>query len=244
MKKLLNSMLILVLLPLALKSQSFRINIQDSIKTGNPGEEIVLGGEIINLTDQEVPIVMSRLTNEIPSDWTTSLCFQNCAPPWIDVLEGTLAANDSLEFSVHFFTSQTPGEGQVQLEISHPKVQTETFQLKASTSGNTEVPKLNHELLQYEFVQNYPNPFNSQTKIRFFTAPGIRRVELSIFDLTGKSIFKNSYSITASGYHEIPLNVDNLSSHELTSGIYPYRLDFYNSENRLNSLTSQFILIK
>jgi subtilisin-like proprotein convertase family protein len=71
----------------------------------------------------------------------------------------------------------------------------------------------------YWLSQNYPNPFNPTTKINF-NLPSDARVELSIFDITGRLVQTviSSENFSA-GYHTVQFNGSSLSS-----GTYFYRM--------------------
>ena len=76
------------------------------------------------------------------------------------------------------------------------------------------------EKLPAEFVlnTNFPNPFNPTTTIGY-QLPIESDVELSIFDMNGKTIATLIKANMASGYYEV-----NWDASGLSSGIYFYRL--------------------
>lgn len=67
--------------------------------------------------------------------------------------------------------------------------------------------------------QNVPNPFNNSTKIGFYL-PEANDAELTIFDITGKQIYRSS-SLYKAGYNEISLDKSNIE----TNGILYYQLN-------------------
>lgn len=66
--------------------------------------------------------------------------------------------------------------------------------------------------------QNYPNPFNPQTIIRI-TVPARQRIELDIYDVTGRHIQTLANEILDPGFKEFTFNAGRLAS-----GIYLYRV--------------------
>jgi hypothetical protein len=67
-------------------------------------------------------------------------------------------------------------------------------------------------------MQNYPNPFNAATFIAFsLKEPGY--VEISVFDLNGRSVAVLVRKIMSKGRHSV-----SFDAHELPSGLYFYRV--------------------
>lgn len=71
--------------------------------------------------------------------------------------------------------------------------------------------------------QNYPNPFNPITKIRF-QLDHQQRINLEIFDVTGKLIRKLIDNIFNAGSHELFWDGKDAKGYEVHSGIYFYTL--------------------
>ena len=66
--------------------------------------------------------------------------------------------------------------------------------------------------------QNYPNPFRSETTIQY-TIPQAGKVNLTLFDVSGRAVRVLVNSSKEAGTHAISFNTGNL-----TRGIYYYRL--------------------
>ena len=71
--------------------------------------------------------------------------------------------------------------------------------------------------------QNYPNPFNPITKIRF-QIDQQQRVNLEIFDVTGKLIRKLIDNTFNAGSHELFWDGKDAKGYDAHSGIYFYTL--------------------
>ncbi|MDD5363570.1 MAG: T9SS type A sorting domain-containing protein [Ignavibacteria bacterium] len=105
-------------------------------------------------------------------------------------------------------------------------------------NGNHEYHYMNKTVeigLPARFVleQNYPNPFNPSTEIRF-GLPEDSRVDLSVFDLTGRKIRTLINEMKPAGYYKIDFSTGNIAS-----GIYIYRL---NTEKY--SVSKKMIILK
>lgn len=70
----------------------------------------------------------------------------------------------------------------------------------------------------FALEQNYPNPFNPATEIQF-SLPEAARVQLVVFDVTGREIARLVESTLAAGIHRVAFDAT-----ALPSGVYLYRL--------------------
>jgi len=90
-------------------------------------------------------------------------------------------------------------------------------------NGNFKYYRLGSEVVigvpeKFSLSQNYPNPFNPSTKINY-DVPFDSRVELVVFDMTGKEIAKVVNELKTAGYYTVTFNSANLPS-----GVYFYKL--------------------
>jgi hypothetical protein len=71
---------------------------------------------------------------------------------------------------------------------------------------------------------NYPNPFNATTTIRY-TLKAPARVELKVYDLTGKlvSVLENNYK--TAGEFVAVWNGETIAGQKAPSGVYVYQLN-------------------
>ena len=90
-------------------------------------------------------------------------------------------------------------------------------------NGNFEYHNLNGEVevgvpTKYDLSQNYPNPFNPVTKINI-ELPFDSKVNMIIYDITGREIKTLVNEVIQAGYHTITFNASAISS-----GMYFYRI--------------------
>ena len=99
----------------------------------------------------------------------------------------------------------------------------------------TTVPQENQEIFPTEttLYQNYPNPFNSNTVIKF-SIPSEGQVRIELYNVIGELI-----KTISDGFFSAGIQTVNLSSDDLPSGIYLYRLKI-----GTQSLTKKLIIIK
>ena len=71
---------------------------------------------------------------------------------------------------------------------------------------------------KYNIGQNYPNPFNPTTKIDF-DLPKDSKINITIYDLTGKEIKTLINEYRSAGYYTVTFDASGISS-----GTYFYRM--------------------
>ena len=77
---------------------------------GNPGDVIDIFGELINTSNDGVQVNIQRIMNNLPSNsWESSMCITFCLPASQDTTSAIIAANDTIDFSFHFFTDPVMG---------------------------------------------------------------------------------------------------------------------------------------
>jgi hypothetical protein len=104
-----------------------------------------------------------------------------------------------------------------------------------SLDGKTEVIKIKKVTAPKNFVlyQNYPNPFNPVTTIHFYI-PEISRVELNVYDITGRIVETLINQNLSPGFHKVQFDGSRFSS-----GMYFYEL----KSNKFKSI-KKMLLIK
>lgn len=75
----------------------------------------------------------------------------------------------------------------------------------------------------FEIIGNFPNPFNSETKI-IYNLFNDTYVKLTVYDIVGREIAILVDGFQSAGRHEVTFNLNNVKVHEITSGIYFYKL--------------------
>jgi len=93
--------------------------------------------------------------------------------------------------------------------------------------NNNSIPK------QFSLEQNYPNPFNPNTLI-IFSVPKTGRVNLDVFDITGKKVASLVDEVKSAGNYRYDFNASDLST-----GIYLYKLKADGI-----SITKKMVMIK
>ena len=91
--------------------------------SGNSGDVLDCFGEIINTSNDGVKVNIQRVMNDLPSQtWGSSMCVTFCLPTNQDTISVIVAAGDSVDFSLHFFTDLNmpgPDTGRVRIRFSN-----------------------------------------------------------------------------------------------------------------------------
>jgi len=77
--------------------------------------------------------------------------------------------------------------------------------------------------MSFSLHQNYPNPFNPVTTIRY-GLPQDAPVQLVIFDLSGREVWRQSQVMQSAGWHQIQWNGQNQLGQQVSTGEFFYRL--------------------
>jgi PKD repeat protein len=78
--------------------------------------------------------------------------------------------------------------------------------------------------LNYYLTQNYPNPFNPNTTIKYGLKEPVD-VSIIIFDNLGRKIIELINTKQNAGHYQIVWNGKNYLNHQVSSGIYYYRIE-------------------
>ena len=195
--------------------------------------EIVIDFEVVNISNLEQTIFEVRTINQLPSGWSSSLCFgQNCFPPDMDSVATTppfpeppLQPGDTLITSIHVITDL------VSIATANIQIQVGTFgnpldriilNFTATTDPTVNVVNENNYLNSYYLYQNYPNPFNPSTRIDYNVGePGL--VQLKIYNILGVEVATLVNEQQNSGNYSVDFDAAKLSS-----GVYFYSLSVNN----------------
>ena len=105
--------------------------------------------------------------------------------------------------------------------------------VSAITQGNTPIL-----LSEIELFPNYPNPFNNSTTLHFRLV-GAQKLELQIFDVLGKILWRKNLGWLPAGTHDVCLSGFSGRQGESGSGVYYYRLVGKNV-----SAVGKFVILK
>jgi hypothetical protein len=196
----------------------------DSVINGPLGStELVLYAHVINTSQDSQAVFIVRTINNLPQNWTSSLCFDiNCYPPTIDsaITLEPLGPGDTIEVSVHFYPDMiTAGTGYVQIQlgaINSPNVRT-TINETATTTV-TSVSNDFNQIKNFELSQNYPNPFNPATTISY-SVPQRSDVSLKVYNIIGREVATLVNGEKDPGTYNV-----NFNGAELSSGVYFYKI--------------------
>jgi len=236
---------IVLILITGLNAQSISITPHETSLSDTLGSEMIFAVDVTNISDAEQTIYIVRTINDLPSVWTSSLCFDVCFSPELDSVITTvpygsspLLPSETREISVHVFPLENNGWGNVQIKVGSTS-DTVSFTIDViatvePTSANDNTYKLN----KYKLLQNYPNPFNPDTKIDFSLALN-SKVILKIFDVLGQECVTLINENLSSGSHSFNFNADGLNT-----GIYFYIIEATGSDGTNFISTKKMILMK
>lgn len=234
-RKLFGVVLLLFFIQPEIKSQDITFIPHDTLLTGTLGNELIFDITATNISAQSQTLFMVRTLNDLPADWTSSLCFEFCAAPWVDSLESQtpFSPGESRTVSVHVFPLNYPGTGYIKIKAGTLRNPSNLINVNLTAIANpTSVGDGNPNLNDYSLSQNYPNPFNPTTKIKYVIpladspllgGAGGGFVTLKVYDVLGNKVATLVSEYKSAGNYELDFDGGNLPS-----GIYLYRLTALN----------------
>ncbi len=173
-------------------------------------------GTIHNLSSDTITIIVVRRVNELPNNWTSSVCLDMiCYNEAIDSVSTQIGQGDSTDCGILAWISG-PGEGTVQLDIFDLDSDEHLFLDVNFYAGNVEISKDLISPNQFLLFPAYPNPFNPLTTIRFnIITENQNSTSLQIFDVKGRPIASLVNRVLKSGEYKITWPTSGMPS-----GIY------------------------
>ncbi|MGD8778750.1 MAG: T9SS type A sorting domain-containing protein [Ignavibacteria bacterium] len=95
-----------------------------------------------------------------------------------------------------------------------------------------------NDFTSFHLAQNYPNPFNPTTTINY-QLPELEQVSLSIFNIKGQLVRTLVHAQQGPGNYTIIWDGLNEKGHQVSSGIY-----FYKLSAEKGTLTKRMLLLK
>ena len=214
---------------------AFELLPTDTSAEGIAGNTFELGGYVHNLTDSLLTINLVRILNDLPTGWSSSLCFDVCVSPDQDTVVSAIGPMDSLAYTITVYSADSvSGTANIGLKFfAHGAYDTlyQNFAVSATATGIGKENTLQNR--QFRLLGNYPNPFNPQTTIRYQLAEE-SKVIIDIFNVNGRHVATLFNARQKAGYHQIHFNAS-----ALPSGIYYYRL-----KTRRHNAFGKMILVK
>ncbi len=183
----------------------------------------------------------------IPSDsgrtiliWNDATIASSTMSQMYDTLGNILWDDNGIVVSYPAIAYENTTDGQGGFITIGPINQFTIIAQQVSKYGNlgeiiTSIPQEDQEIYPTEIVlyQNYPNPFNSVTIISY-SIPKEGKISIKIYNSLGELIKIIADGFVSAGFHKV-----NLSSDDLPSGIYLYKL-----QTETKSITKKLLIIK
>jgi hypothetical protein len=206
-------------------SQEFEVWAENEQINGNLGEELIFNIEVENTSQDDITLSIVREKNDIPEQWSSSLCFEFCFAPFVDSISTTsdfgsspISPGEIRDLSLHVFPQEVNGLGEIEILIKN--LNNFDYDTTLVFTASTAITPVEDEIApnKFELKQNYPNPFNPSTIINF-SLPVSDKVTLKVYDVIGNEVAVLINSIKSAGSFDIKFNASSLPS-----GIYFYEL--------------------
>jgi hypothetical protein len=235
MKKELLSFFMVFLLTGSIFSQDITFIPRETELTDTLNSEMIFEIDVTNISLSEQTIFLVRTINNLPENWSSSICFDSCLPGWVDSAttsseygSSPLQPNETRVVALHIFPLINYGTGYAQMQAGTLRNPSNRVTVDFTAIVNpTSVEEANTVIDNYYLAQNYPNPFNPSTRINFgLKNPG--NVEISVYNILGNKVATLVNGYKPAGRHSVVFNASSLSS-----GTYFYKI-----------ITNEFTLTK
>jgi len=217
----------------------FTVTVADTAADTLAGQSHGFSGYVYNNSDKALTVFMVREQNNIPTGWSTTLCFGTCPQSTVDTVSPLIMNGDSLEYIVTFYSDETPADGDVHIMFyANGEADTvrQNFSLHTTSTAIGDTP--GNTISNFELLGNYPNPFNPTTQIGF-SLPVNGFVAINIYNILGQKVKTLINENVAAGKHLITWNGKDSSNNNVSSGIYFYRMTTNNYQK-----TSKMLIVK
>ncbi|MGA9115673.1 MAG: T9SS type A sorting domain-containing protein [Bacteroidota bacterium] len=212
--------------PLPGTAQTFTWTVGDTSLSGPLGVEGVFEGTVTNISPDPLTLAFVRELNDLPQEWTSSLCLTVCFPPEVDSVLTTpqfgstpLAPGETRSFSLHVLPLDSHGTGTMRLTVRDTRLPQNrvsfAFRFTSTTSSVGEEAGLPGSLALEE---GYPNPFNASAVIGFRLEERTD-ARLAVYDPLGREAVLLLQRTLDPGFHHVVLEGEGLAS-----GLYLVRL--------------------
>ena len=191
------------------------------------GHEIIFYIDVTNVSKTDQTVFIVRTLDDLPPDWTSSLCFDLCFAPTVDSIATTvdygsepLTPGETREVSLHVFTQNNDGTANIQLQAGTFRDPDNRITVDfTATTLLTDVDGEGYNPNKYYLAQNYPNPFNPSTSI-FYRLKEAGFVTIKLYDVLGNELTTLVDEYKSAGTFQV-----NFNNSTFSSGTYFYRLE-------------------
>ena len=182
-------------------------------------------GTIHNVSSGTISIVVVRRVNELPNNWTSSVCLgMICYNETIDSVSVEIGAGDSSACGILAWISGA-GAGTVQLDIFDLYSDEHLFLDVNFYAGMVDISNDFIKPNQFLLFPAYPNPFNPVTTIRFnIPIETQNATSLQLFDVKGRPVESLVNRVLQPGEYMVAWSASGMPSGvyfaELVSGNY------------------------
>lgn len=232
--------ILFLLLSVNIKAQSFTVIADTTVANDSLNSEMIFNLTVTNNSNGDLTFYVKRTVNNLPADWTSSLCFSFCFSPTLDSIATTsdfgaraLSPGESRELSLHVFPHTNYGSGIVTLRFGDAFNFADSSVISFTANANpTGVEENRGAPSGFKLFQNYPNPLSLKGNGRGSAVTTIRykiasvgknsvqeNVKLTLYNILGEKVKTLVDKTMQPGVHEVKLQAS-----DLPAGIYFYRL--------------------
>ncbi|MDX2171875.1 MAG: T9SS type A sorting domain-containing protein [Bacteroidota bacterium] len=164
---------------------NFSINVINSFVSGNPEDLLYDFVKIVNTQSVNVTIKTKKIQKNHPVGWQTAFCADVCYSASEDSVEFTILPNDSLLFSLDFYTDAIPDSGSVKVGFRNINNTNNSYSVRLRASTLPIQIGINENTKYIPNFSLYPNPSKDQTAV----VTDETEYSFTIQDYMGKEVY-------------------------------------------------------
>lgn len=186
----------------------------DTLAVGYPGDALYATADIVNNSASDVLVFISRMQNNIPTGWETSMCIDVCLASSQDTTTVLVPAGETQPYIMYFFTDQDEESGNTRMLFRNKNLPQnryrQGFDGQTSISVGVEEPELG--------IKVWPNPAHD-----FFKVSVAESGVLELFNPQGQRVLSDA----------VFGGENSINSTGLPNGLYLYKVT--EGDNRCTS---------
>lgn len=226
MKKTILALSLFLFLTITANAQTFQFIPNHTTVNDTLGSEMIFDFELKNISSVPQTVYILRTRDQLPTDWTSSLCFdEGCFAPFVDSVATTqdygsspILPGETRDFSVHVFSFANHGTAYVTVRAGNMNNPVEVYEVELISATVLVSVEDESNISGFSLDQNYPNPFNPSTTISF-SLPFSSNISLLLYDARGMEVGVITEGYYPGGSHSVKTDMNHLSS-----GVYFYKL--------------------
>jgi hypothetical protein len=164
---------------------NFTLSVLNNTVSGVPGQVLYDYVDIVNTSSVTVTVKIKKTDFNLPPNWQTAFCADVCFGTGDDSIEVQIAAYNTINFSLDFFTDNIADTGSVKIGFKNPNKSSNSYSMWLQASTVAEDVSVKGLSNAPSLLKTFPNPATNS----FTVLTREKEFSLKVFSVTGKEMF-------------------------------------------------------